>query len=51
MTKLKGVATVWLPVGDIQRAVDFYADVLAGDPDSTWWADHPIGTKRSGLSR
>ncbi len=27
-TQLKGVATVWLPVTDMQRAVGFYADTL-----------------------
>jgi len=28
MTQLTGVATVWLPVTDMQRAVGFYADTL-----------------------
>lgn len=28
MTRVTGVATVWLPVTDMQRAVSFYADTL-----------------------
>ena len=28
MTKVTGVATVWLPVTDMQRAVSFYSDKL-----------------------
>ena len=28
MTQITGVATVWLPVTDMQRAVGFYADTL-----------------------
>lgn len=28
MTQIIGVATVWLPVTDMQRAVGFYADTL-----------------------
>lgn len=28
MTQITGVATVWLPVTDMQRAIDFYANTL-----------------------
>ncbi len=28
MTKVTGVATVWLPVTDMQRAIDFYSGTL-----------------------
>jgi catechol 2,3-dioxygenase-like lactoylglutathione lyase family enzyme len=25
---LKGVATIWMPVQDIERAIDFYENIL-----------------------
>ncbi len=28
MTQITGVATVWLPVTNMQRAIDFYSDTL-----------------------
>ena len=40
--KVKGVASVWLPVGDMQRALAFYGDTLGLDiksQDSDDWSE------------
>lgn len=52
MTKVTGVATVWLPVTDMQRAVGFYADTLglAVAEQQEQWAELEADGLRIGLN-
>ena len=52
MTKVTGVATVWLPVTDMQRAVGFYADTLGLEVSEQQdeWAELKVGGLRIGLN-
>ena len=52
MTKVTGVATVWLPVTDMQRAVGFYADTLGLEVSEQQdaWAELEAGGLKIGLN-
>lgn len=49
---IDGIAAVWLPVSDVDRAVDFYGDTLGLDVEhqEDGWAIVAAGHSRIGLS-
>jgi predicted enzyme related to lactoylglutathione lyase len=49
---IKGIATVWLPVTDMQRAVSFYRDSLGLDvvEHDGDWTEVTAGDQRIGLN-
>jgi predicted enzyme related to lactoylglutathione lyase len=47
---LKGIATVWLPVTDMDRAVTFYRDSLGLDVIERDWSEVTAGDQRIGLN-